>query len=172
MSFGSEGEQSHTSADEWEISRSRSLFIPFGPWYSATKDDRTIDIGFIWTKMGKILRSNSISMDRFGDLNYNIFMTINDEPIRFVLKPNRESYGYEVIPEVGTIKMVGTKLEINIFGVGCANHRSAWRDEHFKENILGFVSVSCENQKNEESLVWLVGSLGTQGMGQFGSNPA
>ncbi len=72
-----------------------------------------------------------------------------------------DSTSFEIRPpEVGSIRLIGPRVEVTLTGIGRALNRNAWRDVHTSKNIMGFIDAQCERPECEEDLVWLAAALG------------
>lgn len=69
---------------------------------------------------------------------------------------------FRVWPEVASIAIKGSRLQVELFGIGRAEYRNAWKDSDAAKNIVGYVdelALTSRDQQDVESLVWLTAAL-------------
>ena len=90
-------------------------------------------------------------------------MSSSKKDIDFEITPLVPS-GYSISPEVASITLVKAHLKVEVFRVFRAQYRNAWTDEDAKKKVLGYVEIAPGfDSRDEEQIVWLVGTLGTLG---------
>lgn len=158
-SFFSDDPTPKTEGREWLITGTpQHLEDLFAKPNVAHRGDRSVELVYALDGSDRYL---AFSYDQRRRWVYKACLVIGAKSQTFTI---RESSGqYEVKPETCQIKRT-TRYEISIQGVGKATFRNAWKDSDSKAHIVGFVDVVCDNEADEEALVWFAGTLGSYGL--------
>jgi hypothetical protein len=159
--FSDDGKQPDAD-DLWEIRQVGKAEAFIDRVYVAEKRRKSIDITPEPFRMAPVARRKIESVTRTGVVTgVLVALQAKGKVLEFSVL-DTDTSRFRVWPEVAAIEVKGTRLQVELFGVGRAEYRPAWKDSDAERGVIGYVdevALVSHDPQNIEALVWLTAVL-------------
>ncbi|MBI1334278.1 MAG: hypothetical protein GC165_15520 [Armatimonadetes bacterium] len=166
-----EGDHDELLGNEWIVQKEErwGFSLHARPLY-AVRGDRKVELGSRTADTTRSLRIEQEYQFPHGYAGYYVItLSLGGSPVTITVQATRTG-DHIVMPEDAIVQLASARTKVGYNGVGIATYRNAWKDSDSAKHIIAFIDAQSDDPADEESLVWLAGTLGKLGMPVYLTN--